>query len=97
MRQEPTRTIVATDEFQASRTLIEPCDARFDEFFDGVEILLSCDATQGTKLTERVWAVDTTEFCLLAPMTVYYTFDDEKVYLLRIELQPEEDSWESTY
>ena len=90
MRQEPTRTIVATEEFHAARALIEPCDARFDEFFEGVEILLSCDATQGTQLTERIWAVDTTEFCLLKPMTVYYAFDDEQVYLLDIELQPEE-------
>lgn len=78
------RSIVRTDEFERELLLVEPDVARSDEFLEGVEWLLSRDPVAGLQLNNRVWSLDTSEFALIEPLTVYYTFDDKRVWLLAI-------------
>jgi hypothetical protein len=84
------RTIVRTKEFERNLLLIEPDVSRSDEFLEGVEWVLARDPDIGLRLTEDVWSLDTSEFALIEPMTVYYTFDDDHVWLLSIRRQTEQ-------
>lgn len=81
------RGIVRTEQFERELLLVEPDVSRSDEFLDGVEWLLSRDPTVGTSLNDAVWSIDTSEFALITPMTLYYTFDDERVFFLALRRQ----------
>lgn len=82
------RAVVQTTRFELELLAFEPDVARSDEFLEGVEWVLSRDPELGLRLSDEVWALDTSEYALIKPMTVFYTFDEQTVWLLSIQTNP---------
>ncbi len=61
-----------------------------DEFTEGAEWVLSRDAEYGTKIAKNVWFLPISRSSLGTYASLYYTFDDKKVYFLSIKRAPEE-------
>lgn len=60
-----------------------------DEFIEGVEWALARNATIGTQITTDdppVWFLPIAAAPRVTPIGVYYTFDDDHVYLIWIDL-----------
>jgi hypothetical protein len=75
------RTIVKEARFEQELASIEPDVERADDFLEGVETILSRDPQCGHRLGESHvhfipgWTVD---------LNIYYTFNDDEVFLLSI-------------
>ena len=63
---------------------------RADEFTEGAEWVLSRDAEYGTKIAKNVWFLPISRSSLGLSASLYYTFDNDKVYFLSIRRAPEE-------
>ena len=76
------RDIVRSHRFELEMDYIEPIVRRADEFMEGAETILARNPEIGCQLEDsKVWFVcgHTVDAAL------YYTFDDNRVYLLSIE------------
>jgi hypothetical protein len=87
------RTIVRTHPFEQRLLELVKGGARgADEFIEGVEWALARRATIGTQITTGdppVWFLPITAVPRVSPVAVYYTFDENCVYLIWIDLAPE--------
>jgi len=61
-----------------------------DEFTRGVEWILHRDAEYGTRVAKDVWFAPVAQLSPPVSASLYYTFDENSVYLLRIRRAPEE-------
>lgn len=86
------RTIRQEPLFQEQLEAIEPDVRRADEFLRGVEWLLARNPTFGQQVApnSKVWAVASNEAPTIPNLIVYYTFDENMVYLLHIVAAEEE-------
>ena len=85
------RTVVRSRPFEIrARELLRRGTRAVDEFLEATEWALSRRAEIGTPLTTdepQVWFLPVVEGVQrLDPLVVYYTFDENYVYLLHIEL-----------
>lgn len=84
------RQIVKTHPFEVQlRDLIKDGVKAADEFIEGLEFALARKPEIGSRVTTDdppIWFVPVVHVDRVTPMTVYYTFDDECVYLLSIQL-----------
>lgn len=80
------RTVVRTERFEAKLILIEPCAARSDEFLLAAEWLLSRAPTEGVHIVDGVWKLGMGPHVPGVRLNLYYTFNDETVYWLWIEV-----------
>ena len=80
------RTVREEPLFLEQLAKIEPDVQRADEFLEGVVWLLSREPGYGTQIQtgSSVWAVPAVFSPAMNQLTVYYTFDNNQVYLLSI-------------
>lgn len=78
--------------FETRLAAIEPNARRADELIRGTEWVLSRYPKFGTRIApnSHVWAVTAVEAPTISDMVIYYSFDEQKVYFLSIELSPDE-------
>lgn len=88
MSDDKLRTVVREKRFSDELAEIVPDIQRADEFMEGVETILRREPTYGHRLGNSQvyfipgWAVD---------LNIYYTFDDDEVFLLSIcRMEPPE-------
>ena len=88
------RTIKENARYTAEQNSINPNVARMDEILDGVFWQLSRDPSKDPICkrvgTSNVWAISTLEFPNAHAVIIYYTFDENEVELLSIELSDED-------
>jgi len=79
----PRYIIVWQERFERELQAIQANAERVDESIAAIEWALSCNPEYGIQLRpgSRVWAMPTIETPFLPPLIVYYTFDDNHVYL----------------
>jgi hypothetical protein len=66
---------------------IIPEAERADEYIEGAEWVLSRDPTYGTQLNgSDVWFLPMENVPDMPSIVLYYTFDDERVYFISIEM-----------
>lgn len=84
------RSIVKEASFEEDLRGIEPDAKRADEFIEGAEWVLSRNPTIGTQVNPNscVWFLPTTETSSVMPLVVYYTFNEERVHLLSVQIAP---------
>lgn len=82
MQEDKIRTIVYDERFVYEMARIEPSVRRADEFIEGTEIILARNPEMGCPLDgSQVWFI-----CgHTVNAAIYYTFDNDNVYLLSIE------------
>lgn len=82
MQEGKIRTIVYDDRFVSEMAKIEPNVRRADEFIEGAERILARQPEVGCTLDgSQVWFI-----CgHTVDAAIYYTFDDDYVYLLSIQ------------
>jgi hypothetical protein len=82
VRVAKIRTIVRDERFEYEMAYIEPSVRRADEFMEGAENVLARDPEAGYRLADsNVWFVGGHT----VDVALYYTFDDDYVYLLSAE------------
>jgi hypothetical protein len=76
--------IVEEERFREELAVLHPNPIRADEFVDGVKNMLCKDPTppEATKIGGKVWFLP----MRLGKAVVYYTFNDDYVYLLSIQV-----------
>lgn len=79
----PRYTIVWQKRFEQELLAIQANIERVDESIAAIEWALSCNPENGSQLQpgSRVWVMFTLETPFLPALIVYYTFDDNHVYL----------------
>jgi hypothetical protein len=82
------RGIVKELRFEAELSAIEPDARRADEFVEAAEWALGRDPTQGWLLGSCVWFLPMSDVPDAPRLDLYYTFDDERVYFLSIQIAP---------
>jgi hypothetical protein len=84
------RTIIKTPRFELElRDLVRQGARGADEFIDATEWALARRAEIGTRITTDnppVWFLPVVEVARLSPLAVYYTFDNDCVILLSIQV-----------
>ena len=76
------RTIIRNPRFEQEMAHVEPNVRRADEFLEGAETILSRQPDSGYELdNSKVWFISGHTVDLI----LYYTFDENYVYLLSIE------------
>ena len=78
------RVVIRDPEFEAELMLLGPGARWADEFLAAVEWLLARDPEVGFSYGNEIWSLDTAEFTLAEPLTVFYTFDEATVTLMAI-------------
>jgi hypothetical protein len=61
-----------------------------DEFTRGAEWILSRNARYGTKVAKDVWFLPIAQLSPPISASLYYTFDDTRIYFLSIRRAPNE-------
>lgn len=80
------REIVEEHRFAEELRAVEKDARRADEFIDGAKWVLSRDPNQGTRIGKtHVYFLPVADSPITDPVVLYYTFDDEHVYLLSIQ------------
>ena len=82
------RTIVQEDQYTKQLSKIEADVKRADALMEGITWILAKDASMGWRVSNEspVWMLfSNTDNADIDSLTVYYTFDSERVYLLSIE------------
>ncbi len=82
------RDIVRTDRFERELKKIEDDPLRADEFTEAVEWTLARNPASGTQISEDppIWFIPMVDLPLGSSVAIYYTFDNNKVWLLSIYL-----------
>jgi hypothetical protein len=81
------RTIIRTDRFEQVLLLLEPDIAIADEYLSGVDWILSRDPLAGYPAddTSTIYTINVGhESVVFDGFTIFYSFDDEHVWLLDI-------------
>lgn len=73
--------IVENAQFVDELQELEPDAVRADEFVEGAKFVLSRNPRAGTMVSEHVWFLPMWP----EPAVIFYTFDEDHVYLLSIE------------
>ncbi len=84
------RNIVEEALFAKQLAEIEPNVVRADEFIDGAKHVLSREAKMGTQVGPNscIWFLPMKDVPEGPPLILYYTFDDQKVYSLSVQVAP---------
>jgi hypothetical protein len=91
LRKPPKpREIVRQGLFDQELMLLGLDSVSADEFTEGAEWVLHRNAEYGTKISKNVWFLPISRSSLGVSASLYYTFDDKKVYFLSIQRAPEE-------
>lgn len=61
-----------------------------DEFTRGAEWILSRDAEYGTRVAKDVWFLPVAQHSPPISASLYYTFDENRIYFLSIRRAPRE-------
>jgi hypothetical protein len=77
--------IVEDHRFSDELGQLRPDPIRRDEFVDGAKWVLSRDPMAGTKIGNKVWFLPTAH----GNAVIYYTFDENHVYLQSIQITAE--------
>jgi hypothetical protein len=88
MNQSPLkhREIVEHDQFRDELKAIEQDAKKADEFIDGAKWVLSRGPQSGTRIGKsHVWFLPIAESSIIEALVIYYTFNDDYVYLLSIQ------------
>lgn len=82
------RDVVRTERFERELQDLEKDPLRADEFTEAVEWTLARDPTSGTqiKVDPPIWFIPLVDLPFGSSVAIYYTFDDNKVWLLSIHL-----------
>ncbi len=83
------RDVRREPQFEEEMAAIEPSVRRADEFLHGAEWLLARDPARCGRPVEfdsSVWRMVTDDSANMDPLVIYYTFDDDAVCLLSIEV-----------
>lgn len=84
--------IKRTDKFSAQLQDFLPNVARAEQFMSGVRWALERNPSSGAKLNSTVWFISSSSNVVdVGNLSVYYTFDETKVYLLAIRQTTEND------
>jgi len=83
------RTVIKTKEFEESLKQIEPNLLRADEILLAVEWYLARTPRLGIIQKNKVKMIPISEFAIPKPVILYYTEDEQNVYLLSIEESPD--------
>lgn len=78
------RDAVYTEQFEIDLERIEGDARRADEFIRGVEWAICRNPREGRRVTNDVWAWPRRDLPGLPHLTVFYTFNDQTVWLLAI-------------
>jgi hypothetical protein len=79
------RTVVYEHTVTAELEAIFGTPQKVDEALRGFTTVLSRAPTAGTKISERVWFMPMDGRGVWTPIVAYYTFDDEEVWIMKIE------------
>jgi hypothetical protein len=74
--------IIENAQFADELAELQPNAIRADEFMDGAVRVLSRNPTYGTQLGKHVWFLP----MFSGHIVLYYTFDDDHVYFLSIQV-----------
>lgn len=87
------RTLIETERFSREKLAIEKNVARFDEILYAVTFALSRNIRIGKKTSNpRIWAVPTDPWNTRG-VIIYYSFDDDHVYLEAILIEKDEQDF----
>jgi hypothetical protein len=82
------REVIYEPEFDQQLKQVSPDFFRADEFIQGSEWVLARDPESGSRVSESVWILPSIDIgrdnC---KATIFYTFNDHKVWMLAIEVQ----------
>ena len=80
------RDIVRTERFERELQKLEEDPRRADEFTEAVEWTLARDPTSGTQIKDvpPIWFIPMVDIPFGSSVAIYYTFDDNRVWLLSI-------------
>lgn len=83
----PLRSVIRNETFAKQLQDIKPGARRADEFMRGIEWILSRHPESGTQVgpNYHVWAFPVLDALDLPELIVYYTFNDDNVWLLSIK------------
>jgi len=84
------RSIVKNPRFEQDLSQLEFDAVRADEFTEGAEFVLSRNPEYGTKITKDVWFLPMWRPAEGRNVNLYYTFDQDHVYFLALQLATEE-------
>jgi len=79
------REIVEEPQFSVELQELEPDAVRADDFVDGAKWVLSRNPEVGKKIGQLVWFLAMARSATGPAMVLYYTFDDDRVFLLSIQ------------
>ena len=81
------RSIIETDRFIREKLAIEPDVSRLDAALLGVTWTLARSPESGQKtIAPTVWAMPTNAMLSVPALVIYYSFDDDTVTLLSVEV-----------
>lgn len=87
---KPLRGVTYEHEFDSDAKLVSSDFFRMDAFLQGVEWVLARDPTAGTQITENVWCISVAPVDGLPRAMVYYTFNRNNIWFLRLRVVSEE-------
>jgi hypothetical protein len=84
------RSIIKEHRFEEELRAIEPDARRADDFVEAAEWTLSRAPIVGKQVAPEscVWLLPMNDVSDSPPLDLYYTFDDERVYFLSIQIAP---------
>ena len=83
------RTVVEQPQFRKELRRLKRSQKRADEFTLGLQFVLARNPECGMKIGDTdVWAIAMNEFVPGDPTVVFYTFNDQNVFLLSIKMFP---------
>ena len=82
----PRRNIIHKPEFDAALFNLHHTAPRCDEFVHGITEILHIDPTRGKRIgSTDIWCFSTPDIPEFLALVVYYTFNDDTVWLLWID------------
>jgi hypothetical protein len=84
------REIVEEEQFLDEKQGLDPDPVRADEFIEGAVFVLSRNPKAGKQVGEHVWFLPMAQ----SDLGLFYTFDNDHVYLLSLQRSPEESEYE---